>query len=239
MQLVREGWSTAISACWATLEWSWPKEWNLWARADLHFQKKKKEREKREREITQLGEWFVKLSRWKVTDPPSHHKTDPWKICSRWIKICALYSFLVALVFQGKFLYGGSNFVYSNHFIERELYCICFGAFFFFLIFNLHPFILLVSPTLCHEQAVHGVFQCTADSHHHFHHSHCYYYQLLFISFSFTFFIFRVYMFYKTTSSASWSRCQMASSTWRQHLRYLLLREVAWARAFLIFFFFF
>ena len=31
---------TIISACWATVDWSWPKEWNLCAQAKLHFKKK-------------------------------------------------------------------------------------------------------------------------------------------------------------------------------------------------------
>ena len=41
MQLVGEHLATDVSACWATVDWSWHKEWNSFARADLHFKKKK------------------------------------------------------------------------------------------------------------------------------------------------------------------------------------------------------
>ena len=41
-KLVKEHSVTDISAHWAIVDWSWPKEWNLCARADLHFKKKKK-----------------------------------------------------------------------------------------------------------------------------------------------------------------------------------------------------
>ena len=40
-QLVRELSVTVVSAFWATMEWSWPKEWNYSGRANLHFKKKK------------------------------------------------------------------------------------------------------------------------------------------------------------------------------------------------------
>ena len=40
-QLVKEHLATVISACWATVDWSWPKEWNWCVQADLHFKKKK------------------------------------------------------------------------------------------------------------------------------------------------------------------------------------------------------
>ena len=40
-KLVKEHSVTDISAHWAIVDWSWPKEWNLCARADLHFKKKK------------------------------------------------------------------------------------------------------------------------------------------------------------------------------------------------------
>ena len=32
------------------MDWSWPKKWNWWARADLNFKKKKKKKRERERE---------------------------------------------------------------------------------------------------------------------------------------------------------------------------------------------
>ena len=42
MQLVREHSVTVIYVHWATVDWSWPKEWNWCAQANLHFKKKKK-----------------------------------------------------------------------------------------------------------------------------------------------------------------------------------------------------
>ena len=41
MQLVREHLATVISvsAHWATVDWSWPKEWRWCVRANLHFKK--------------------------------------------------------------------------------------------------------------------------------------------------------------------------------------------------------
>ena len=33
---------TVVSARWATVDWSWPKEWNSFTRANLHLKKKKK-----------------------------------------------------------------------------------------------------------------------------------------------------------------------------------------------------
>ena len=45
-QLVREHSPTVILARWARVDWSWPKEWNLRARPNLYFQKKKKRRQK-------------------------------------------------------------------------------------------------------------------------------------------------------------------------------------------------
>ena len=41
-QLVRKHSVTVVSARWATVDWSRPKEWNECARANLHFVKKKK-----------------------------------------------------------------------------------------------------------------------------------------------------------------------------------------------------
>ena len=40
-QLIRVCLSTVISACWATLDWSWSKKWNWCLQADLHLEKKK------------------------------------------------------------------------------------------------------------------------------------------------------------------------------------------------------
>ena len=42
MQLAREFSATVISTCWTTVDWSWPKEWNCCAWADLRLRKKKK-----------------------------------------------------------------------------------------------------------------------------------------------------------------------------------------------------
>ena len=33
---------TVVSACWATVDWSWPKEWNQCGRADFHFKKNRR-----------------------------------------------------------------------------------------------------------------------------------------------------------------------------------------------------
>ena len=41
-QLVRIHSVTVVSASWATVDWSRPKEWNYCARANLHLKKKKK-----------------------------------------------------------------------------------------------------------------------------------------------------------------------------------------------------
>ena len=38
---VREGLSSVISVCWASVDWTWSKEWNWCARAYLHLNKKK------------------------------------------------------------------------------------------------------------------------------------------------------------------------------------------------------
>ena len=43
-QFIREHSVTVISAHWATVDWSWPKEWNSFAWANLHFKKKKHRR---------------------------------------------------------------------------------------------------------------------------------------------------------------------------------------------------
>ena len=40
-QLVRAHSATVVSARWATVNWSWRKEWNKCARAKLHWKKKK------------------------------------------------------------------------------------------------------------------------------------------------------------------------------------------------------
>ena len=42
MQLIKEHSVAVISVHWATVDWSWPKKWNLYAQADLHFKKKLK-----------------------------------------------------------------------------------------------------------------------------------------------------------------------------------------------------
>ena len=42
MQLVTEHSATTVLAVWATVDWSWDKEWNWHAWANLHFKKKKK-----------------------------------------------------------------------------------------------------------------------------------------------------------------------------------------------------
>ena len=36
-QLVREHSATDVSALWTIVDWSWPKKWNWWTRADLHL----------------------------------------------------------------------------------------------------------------------------------------------------------------------------------------------------------
>ena len=42
MQLVKEHSATVVPARWATVDWSWPKEWNYCAWANLHLKKKEK-----------------------------------------------------------------------------------------------------------------------------------------------------------------------------------------------------
>ena len=43
-QLVREHSARVVSARLTIVDWSWPKEWNWWARDDLHYKKKKKKK---------------------------------------------------------------------------------------------------------------------------------------------------------------------------------------------------
>ena len=68
----RQRLSTVVSARWATVDWSKPKEWNWCARADLHFKKKKKKK-------SAGGKWFdeppakVLASEEKVPSPPFHY----------------------------------------------------------------------------------------------------------------------------------------------------------------------
>ena len=47
-QLVREHSARVVSARLTIVDWSWPKEWNWWARDDLHYKKKKKRKRRRE-----------------------------------------------------------------------------------------------------------------------------------------------------------------------------------------------
>ena len=54
-QHVREHSVTVVSARWAPVEWSWPKEWNWCVRANLQFKKKIKNR-------NTGGVWMVKHS---------------------------------------------------------------------------------------------------------------------------------------------------------------------------------
>ena len=54
-QLVREHLTTVVSACSATVDWSWPKEWNYCARVNLHFGEVKKKR----KEKNAGWEWMV------------------------------------------------------------------------------------------------------------------------------------------------------------------------------------
>ena len=46
-QLVREHSATVVSAHWAIVDWSWHKEWNQCARANLHFNNKKRKKERK------------------------------------------------------------------------------------------------------------------------------------------------------------------------------------------------
>ena len=45
--------ATVISACWATVDWSWPKMWNWCVQADLHLKKKKG------RKKSTSGKWII------------------------------------------------------------------------------------------------------------------------------------------------------------------------------------
>ena len=44
---VTESLSSVISVCWATVDWTWSKEWNWCAQTDLHLNKKKKKKKVR------------------------------------------------------------------------------------------------------------------------------------------------------------------------------------------------
>ena len=78
MQLVRERLSTVISACWAALDWSWPKSRSL-----LSTKKKKKKKAK-----SASREWFIKsfpqilVCEGKPTTtvnwPTRHSENWPW-----------------------------------------------------------------------------------------------------------------------------------------------------------------
>ena len=49
--IIREHLATVLSACWATLDWFWPKKWVQCAQADLHLNKQKTK--------TAGGEWMT------------------------------------------------------------------------------------------------------------------------------------------------------------------------------------
>ena len=56
-----------IFAGWATVDWSWPKEWNYFARAKLHVKKRKRRKKKCRRGLNILPKsWRA----WKKPPPP-------------------------------------------------------------------------------------------------------------------------------------------------------------------------
>ena len=66
MQLVREHSVTVVSAHWATVDWSWPKEWNKCVLGNLYFRKIRKKRAG--------GKWIVEHSpKNPHTGGKSHH----------------------------------------------------------------------------------------------------------------------------------------------------------------------
>ena len=91
-QLVRKHSVTVISACGAAVavDWSWHKEWNLCARANLHLKKKKKKKRKEKKKTARAGnEWsniLPKSSQARMDPTPSsmgpwtqrHHQWEPW-----------------------------------------------------------------------------------------------------------------------------------------------------------------
>ena len=63
-QLVRKHIVTIVSARWATVDWSWHKEWNYCTRANLHFKEKK----------AQAGtEWSNILQKFSQARKKEHH----------------------------------------------------------------------------------------------------------------------------------------------------------------------
>ena len=53
VQSMREHLATVVPACWATLDWSWPKEWNWCVLAALHMKKEEK---------SMSGQWIAEPS---------------------------------------------------------------------------------------------------------------------------------------------------------------------------------
>ena len=93
-QLVRDHSVTVGSARWATVDWSWPKERNLCARANFHFTKKKK---KRSREMNCRS-----FSQHPGTRGRSHHQP------SRSVVQCA--ELFILFMQPGNFPYSSSIF---------------------------------------------------------------------------------------------------------------------------------
>ena len=82
LRVLRECSVTVISACWATVDWYWPKEWNKCAQANLHFKKKKK------RKKVQAGnEWLnilPKSSHMRKKPPPEPPPLNVFKSSWKW-----------------------------------------------------------------------------------------------------------------------------------------------------------
>ena len=83
-QLVMEHSATVVSAHRATVDWSWPKRWNWCTRADLHFKKQKKTKNKNKKGGS--GERIVEPSprKKKVKKKPSSSLTDDEGIHLLW-----------------------------------------------------------------------------------------------------------------------------------------------------------
>ena len=70
-QLVREHSATVVSAHWATVDWSWLKEWNQCMWANLHFKKQNK-KVQADNERSNILPNFL-LGRKEPPPPMSHH----------------------------------------------------------------------------------------------------------------------------------------------------------------------
>ena len=92
VQLVREHLATVIPACWATVDWSWPKEWIWCARTNLHF-KNKIRRQGTVEHSPKIVTSEEKATIWtRLKSEVSHHNCCKCVICLLYFQTKALCS---------------------------------------------------------------------------------------------------------------------------------------------------